>query len=80
MKAGAYIAFYAMRHIIRQGKETPLPVTFMYIPEEEVGSPTSRDMIVEEAKKTNMCSSPSRRAKVAKLLPRGTVGWNTRSR
>ena len=29
MKAGAYIAMHAMRHLIRQGKETPLPVTFM---------------------------------------------------
>ena len=62
MKAGAYIAFYAMRHIIRQGKETPLPVTFMYIPEEEVGSPTSRDMIVEEAKKNKyvLVTEPAR--------------------
>ena len=62
MKAGAYIAFYAIRHIIRQGKETPLPVTFMYIPEEEVGSPTSRDMIVEEAKKNKyvLVTEPAR--------------------
>jgi len=49
MKAGAYIALYAMQHIIRSSEETPLPVTFMYIPEEEVGSPTSRDMIVDLA-------------------------------
>ena len=62
MKAGAYIAFYAIRHIIRQGKETPLPLTFMYIPEEEVGSPTSRDMIVEEAKKNKyvLVTEPAR--------------------
>ena len=62
MKAGAYIAFYAMRHIIRQGKETPLPVTFMYIPEEEVGSPTSRDMIIEAAKKNKyvLVTEPAR--------------------
>ena len=62
MKAGAYIAFYAMRHIIRQGRETPLPVTFMYIPEEEVGSPTSRERIVEEAKKNKyvLVTEPAR--------------------
>ena len=62
MKAGAYIAFYAIRHIIRQGKETPLPLTFMYIPEEEVGSPTSRDMIIEEAKKNKyvLVTEPAR--------------------
>lgn len=62
MKAGAYIAYYAMRHIVRTGTETPLPVTFMYIPEEEVGSPTSRDMIVEAAKKNKyvLVTEPAR--------------------
>jgi len=62
MKAGAYVAFYAMRHIIRSGEQTPLPVTFMYIPEEEVGSPTSRDMIVEAAKKNKyvLVTEPAR--------------------
>ena len=62
MKAGAYIAYYAMRHIVRTGTETPLPVTFMYIPEEEVGSPTSRDMIVEVAKKNKyvLVTEPAR--------------------
>jgi len=50
MKAGGYIAYYAMRHLIRQGKKTRLPVTFMFIPEEEVGSPTSRARIEAAAK------------------------------
>ena len=49
MKAGAYIAQYAYRHLVRQGRETPLPITFLYIPEEEVGSPTSRAAIEAEA-------------------------------
>ncbi len=62
MKAGAYIAFYAMRHIIRKNEKTPLPVTLMYIPEEEVGSPTSRDLIVEAAKKNKyvLVTEPAR--------------------
>jgi glutamate carboxypeptidase len=62
MKAGAYIAFYAMRHIVRSGGKTPLPVTFMYIPEEEVGSPTSRDTIVAAAKKNKyvLVTEPAR--------------------
>jgi glutamate carboxypeptidase len=51
MKAGAYLAYYAYQHLVRMGKQTPLPVTFMYIPEEEIGSPTSRALIEEEAKK-----------------------------
>ena len=50
MKAGGYIAYYALRHLIRQGKRPKLPVTFLFIPEEEVGSPTSRARIEEAAK------------------------------
>lgn len=50
MKAGGYIAYYALRHLVRQGKKTRLPVTFMFIPEEEVGSPTSRARIEEAAR------------------------------
>jgi len=33
MKAGGYIAYYALRHLVRQGKKTKLPVTFLFIPE-----------------------------------------------
>ena len=50
MKAGGYIAYYALRHLIRQGRKTRLPVTFLFIPEEEVGSPTSRARIEEAAR------------------------------
>ena len=50
MKAGGYIAYYALRHLVRQGKKTKLPVTFLFIPEEEVGSPTSRARIEAAAK------------------------------
>jgi glutamate carboxypeptidase len=49
MKGGAYLAYYALRHLVRAGRETPLPVTFLYVPEEEIGSPTSRRLIEEAA-------------------------------
>ncbi len=49
MKGGAYLAYYAYRHLVRMGAETPLPITFLYVPEEEVGSPTSREIIEREA-------------------------------
>ena len=45
MKGGAYIAFHAMRHLVRMGMPPSLPVTFLYVPEEEVGSHTSREHI-----------------------------------
>ena len=52
MKGGAYLAWYAFRHLVRTGRETPLPITFLFVPEEEVGSPTSRAAI-EAAARTN---------------------------
>ncbi len=45
MKGGAYIAFHALRHLVRMGGSPSLPVTFLYVPEEEVGSHTSREHI-----------------------------------
>ncbi len=52
MKGGAHLAWYAFRHLVRTGRETPLPVTFLFVPEEEVGSPTSR-AVIEAAAKAN---------------------------
>jgi len=49
MKGGAYVAYYALRHLVRCGRETALPITFMYVPEEEIGSPTSRKLIEQAA-------------------------------
>lgn len=62
MKAGAYLAYYAYQHLVRMGKQTPLPVTFLYVPEEEIGSPTSRALIEAEAKKNKyvLVSEPAR--------------------
>ncbi|MDP6389368.1 MAG: M20 family metallopeptidase [Alphaproteobacteria bacterium] len=62
MKGGAHLAYYAYRHLVRQGKETKLPITFLYIPEEEIGSPTSRATIEEEAKKNKyvLVTEPAR--------------------
>ncbi len=62
MKAGAHLAFYAYRHLVRSGKESLLPITFLYVPEEEVGSPTSRAVIEAEAKKNKyvLVTEPAR--------------------
>lgn len=51
MKGGAYVAYYAYRHLVREGLETTLPVTFMFVPDEEVGSETARQAIEAEAAK-----------------------------
>ncbi|MET4701172.1 glutamate carboxypeptidase [Constrictibacter sp. MBR-5] len=62
MKGGAFIALYALQHLIRQGKESRLPVTILYVSEEEVGSPISRAVIEAEAKKAKyvLVTEPAR--------------------
>jgi glutamate carboxypeptidase len=49
MKGGAYLALEAFRQVARQ-KTAKLPVTFVFTPDEEVGSPTSRHIIEAEAR------------------------------
>ncbi|MCB2012247.1 MAG: M20 family metallopeptidase [Geminicoccaceae bacterium] len=45
MKAGAFLAFAAFRELVREGRETPLPLRWLITADEEVGSPTSREVI-----------------------------------
>ena len=33
MKAGAHMAYYAYQHLVRQGKTSKLPISFLYVPE-----------------------------------------------
>jgi glutamate carboxypeptidase len=49
MKGGAYLALEAFRQVAL-AKSAKLPVTFVFTPDEEVGSPTSRPIIEREAK------------------------------
>lgn len=49
MKAGSFLAFHAVRSILRQNVKTRRPVVLLLTPDEEVGSPTSREWIEREA-------------------------------
>lgn len=49
MKGGNYAAVEAIRQLIRAGAETPLPVTVLFTPDEEVGTPSTRELIEAEA-------------------------------
>ena len=51
MKSGAYMACHALRWLADRGRTTPLPITFLITPDEEVGSPTSRAMIEAEGRR-----------------------------
>jgi glutamate carboxypeptidase len=49
MKAGSFLAFHAVRSILQQDIKTPRPIVLLLTPDEEVGSPTSRWLIEQEA-------------------------------
>ncbi len=49
MKGGNYLALEAMRQLGRAGIPTKLPVTVLLTSDEEVGSPSTRDLIEAEA-------------------------------
>jgi glutamate carboxypeptidase len=49
MKGGNYLAFEAIRQLLRAGIRTPLPITVLLTSDEEVGSPSTRDLIEAEA-------------------------------
>ncbi|MFC0407806.1 M20 family metallopeptidase [Roseomonas elaeocarpi] len=52
MKSGSFLAFHAVREILRQRVPTRRPVTLLFTPDEEVGSPTSRAIIENEARRS----------------------------
>jgi glutamate carboxypeptidase len=49
MKGGNYTSVEAIRQLIRAGLQTPLPVTVLFTPDEEVGTPSTRELIEAEA-------------------------------
>lgn len=61
MKGGAYLALEAFRHVAK-ARSSKLPLTFVFTPDEEIGSPTSRDLIETEAKRARyvLVTEPAR--------------------
>jgi len=61
MKGGAYLALEAFRQVAK-ANSAKLPVTFVFTPDEEVGSPTSRHIIEAEAKRARyvLVTEPAR--------------------
>jgi glutamate carboxypeptidase len=50
MKGGLVLAVAAYRRIARARRRTPLPITFLFTPDEELSSPGSRSFIEREAR------------------------------
>jgi glutamate carboxypeptidase len=61
MKGGAYLAMDAFRRVARD-KAARLPITYLFTPDEEVGSPWSRELIEREARRARyvLVTEPAR--------------------
>lgn len=66
MKGGICLALHALRRLRAESGDTPLPVTFLMIPDEEIGSPGTRALIEEEARRHRcvLVPEPARQGKV----------------
>lgn len=58
MKGGNYISVEAIRQLIRADLQTPLPVTVLFTPDEEVGTPSTRSLIEAEAARNKYVMIP----------------------
>jgi glutamate carboxypeptidase len=61
MKGGAFMAFSAFADVVR-ARSARLPITYLFTPDEEVGSPTSRRVIEAEAQRARyvLVTEPAR--------------------
>jgi glutamate carboxypeptidase len=61
MKGGAYLALEAFRQVAKAGS-AKLPLTYVFTPDEEIGSPTSRKLIEDEARRARyvLVTEPAR--------------------
>ncbi|MEM0989244.1 MAG: M20/M25/M40 family metallo-hydrolase [Pseudomonadota bacterium] len=50
MKSGNYISLEAIRQLVAAGIETPLPITVLFTPDEEIGTPSTREVIEASAR------------------------------
>jgi glutamate carboxypeptidase len=58
MKGGGYLALEAIRQLARASFATPLPITVLFTPDEEVGTPSTRDIIEAEAARNKFVLVP----------------------
>src|ERR1700746_1606780 len=58
MKGGNYLALEAIRQLARASVTTPLPITILFTPDEEVGTPSTRDIIEAEAARSKYVLVP----------------------
>ena len=69
MKSGNYLALEAIRQLTRAGIDTPLPITVMFTPDEEIGTPSTDEAILAEAFRNKIVLVPE------PARPDGGVAW-----
>ncbi len=62
MKGGAYLGFAAFRALVLHERTTPLPLRWIFTGDEEVGSPTSRELVREAGRRAKyvLVTEPAR--------------------
>jgi glutamate carboxypeptidase len=75
MKGGGLIALAALRHLIGTGRRSKLPIRHLFVSEEEVGSPTSREIIEREAGRARyvLVTEPAREGGKVVTARKGTA-------
>lgn len=63
MKGGTYLSLEALRVLAKIGVETPLPVTILLTSDEEIGTPSARDLVEAEAARQKYVLVPEPGAK-----------------
>ena len=76
MKGGAYCAMRAVSDLAN-GSGAPLPVTHLFVADEEIGSPTSKDIIVDlgKAAKYVLVTEPAREGGKIVVARKGAVRY-----
>lgn len=82
MKAGSVMALSALAWLHARGERPLLPVTVMLIPDEELGSPTSRAAIEEQARNhaAVLVFEPSGEGGKLTVARHGIARWHLRAR
>jgi len=77
MKGGAYLAMAAYLSMLRDGATPKLPIRFLYVPDEEVGSPTSRPVIEAAAERAKyvLVTEPARHGGKVVTERKGTARY-----
>ncbi|WP_158747259.1 M20 family metallopeptidase [Acidisphaera sp. L21] len=78
MKGGAMLGLAALRHLVRSGATTPLPVRQLFVADEEMGSNTSRALIEQEARRAKfvLVTEPARNGGRIVTARKGTARFD----